>query len=382
MIVLCSGIFQNYYESNAFGKSNDAVIKLSGVGTLIPAVIYIFFWPSNHLYTYTGPKVLLGIGTLMISAGLVAASMISEIWQLYLSVGVCSGIGVSILYAVSLRVIPQWFHKKRSMAFTIISSSASFAGIVLPFVVTLLNNALNARWTFRILGIAFLFLNLIALILIKERPQTNIQGDHDATESKPKVGMLKETNVILWGIINLLQVCILYLPPTFLPSYATYIGLSDIQGSAIISVICAAALFGRICLRATSSRLGVLNMLIFSTIICGLSCFLLWMFAYNFATLMTFAVIYGFFSGGYTALGASVTILLVGSENISFTLSVLSVINGFGTSTITIASVIESLSSSEPFLTYKFLCGCTCIVSALLLIIIKRRLYTKMLTIL
>lgn len=47
---------------------------------------------------------------------------------------------------------------------------------------------------------------------------------------------------------------------------------------------------------------GHVNVVIIYTIISGLSCLLLWVYANTFGTLMAFAVVFGFFGGAFITL--------------------------------------------------------------------------------
>ena len=53
--------------------------------------------------------------------------------------------------------------------------------------------------------------------------------------------------------------------------------------------------------RMAADQTGVLNLMIISAIASGLSCFLIWIFAYQFAALTIFATVYGFSSGTLAA---------------------------------------------------------------------------------
>ncbi|KAI8138863.1 major facilitator superfamily domain-containing protein [Fennellomyces sp. T-0311] len=366
---------QDYYEREVFGSSTDVNVKLSAAGTLVAAMIYIFFIPTNILYNIVGPKVLLCVGTVMISGGLVAAAQATEIWHIYLSMSICSGIGVSIMYNVCFRVIPLWFDKKRNIAFAIMGTAQPFAGLILPFFITPLNSSLGAPWTFRILGLIFLVVNVIAIILIKEKPtHPQITLPKRSSHKRLDYSILLKTDMMAWLATGPILIAVVYLPYTFIPLYATYIGLSSTQGSNVVSVICGTGALGRITIGLLADYVGQLNTLIITSVITGLSFFLIWMFASNVGVLMAFAVIYGLFNGAYPVVAPPVTAAIVGMERYPLVISLLVTICGIGCLSPTIASSIESVSTLEPFMTYKLIAGCLCITGALLVLVLKLRL--------
>ncbi|KAI8139418.1 major facilitator superfamily domain-containing protein [Fennellomyces sp. T-0311] len=371
---------QEYYERKLAGDSENVTIKLSVVGTLVTAMIYLFFWPISIIYDRVGPRVLLYLGTLMISGGLVAAGAATKIWQLYLSVSVCSGIGISILFNVCLQIIPFWFDKRRNTVFGILEAGIPFGGLILPFIMTPTNNSLGAPWTFRILGIAFFAVNIIACFFIRERP-TSVERRKTKRRMKFDYRIFLETKIILWMIIGLIEIGALYITFTFLPSYATYIGLSEAEGSAVISVLCATSFFGRIFIGLLADHIGPLNTLIFSSSISALSCLLVWMFSYHIGALMLFAVIFGFFSGGYSVVSAPATIFLVGIDRYPTVMSAAVTTYSLGCVGSTVASAIESVSSVEPYLTYKLMTGGGFIAGTFLMIILRFRLERRFFTV-
>ena len=60
---------------------------------------------------------------------MLGASFATEIWQLFLSQGVCFGWGLGFLYITASPALGQWFSTKRSLAVGIASSGAGFGGL-------------------------------------------------------------------------------------------------------------------------------------------------------------------------------------------------------------------------------------------------------------
>ncbi|KAI8140050.1 major facilitator superfamily domain-containing protein [Fennellomyces sp. T-0311] len=366
-------IMQDYYQREVFGSSASSTVQLSSAGTLTTGMIYLLSYPTTVAYSILGAKVTLFIGTLVASGGLIAAGAATEIWHLYLSMSICSGIGISILFNVSNQVLAYWFDKKKTAAFGFIGSAQPFAGLVVPFIITPINSNLGASWTFRILGLAFLVTNIIACILIKET-KSGIQCRRKTKLLQFNCRTVLETNIILYAIQAPVQIGSMYIATTFLPSYATYIGLSDTQESAIISLICGMGFLGRVGAGLLAGRFGRLNILILSSTISGLSSCLIWMFAYDIKSLMGFSAVFGLCMGTFPATAPPTTAFLAGMNRYPIALAVVITACSLGCLGSTIASAIESISSAEPFLTYKLMTGCGYLFCTIILLILRLRL--------
>lgn len=112
------------------------------------------------------------------------------------------------------------------------SSATGLGGLVIPFIMTAVNETLGAAWfvhmavmqintqsfcrTFRIVGLAFLSFNLTACALMKERVpvQSKLTGVGDFF----RPALLKDVNFALWVVAAVFQTTYLYIPPFFLPS--------------------------------------------------------------------------------------------------------------------------------------------------------------------
>lgn len=86
----------------------------------------------------------------------------------------------------------------------------------------------------------------------------------------------------------------------------------------------------RICTGYMGDKLGRFNSLFICTFLAGVMCLAIWINTYNEATIWVFAVLYGFFGGGYIALFPTVQPQVVGLENISPAVGLLYFTNLFG----------------------------------------------------
>ncbi|KAI9322164.1 major facilitator superfamily domain-containing protein [Dichotomocladium elegans] len=368
------GVMQDYYEQNVFGET--ATVQLSLVSNIILLVTVGGSLFSRTIELLFGVRRALIVAAFLYSAGLVAAGSATQIWQLYLALGVCTGCGDAIIYAVPMRVVPQWFTKRRGTAMSIVASATGLGGLVVPFIMNRVNEALGAPWTFRIMGIAFFVLNLSSSLLVKERVRPTTKLTKVSDIFRPK--LFKKIEFLLWCGAGMFQIFYLYIPPFFLPSYGTHIGLTPSQGSALVSVFSALNFVGRVVSGIMADRIGALNANMIYTFMVCITGFLVWTFAHTYATVMVCSVLFGFFGGSFYALCGPITAQIMGMELYPFAFTLLMLSNCPALFGATIVSAIERVSSIEPFMTYKLFTGATAALAFILMGILRFRLSPKL----
>lgn len=117
-----------------------------------------------------------------------------------------------------------------------IASSTGIGGLVIPFIMTGVNQKLGASWyasicvwalkqsnpndesplrTFRIMGLIFLVFNLSACLLVRERTQikSKLTGMGDFFQP----ALYKDGTFSLWAAAALFQILYLFIPLFFVP---------------------------------------------------------------------------------------------------------------------------------------------------------------------
>ncbi|KAI8096592.1 major facilitator superfamily domain-containing protein [Halteromyces radiatus] len=364
------GVMQEYYQENYFGTSQQ--LNLSFVGTIALIFTNICGPLAQILTSMWGYRIVMIIGTLCVSLGLILAGFSSQIWHLYLTQGILFGIGASLMYCTIMGVAPLWFNRRRGIALGITASGSGIGGLVIPFIMTPINESLGPGWTYRILGFICLACDLVAVILV--RPRVPVPRQRKRLGDIIQLNVLKDGNFLLFCIGSMVALLGYFIPYFFLPSYATLIGLSKLQGSALVAVSSACNFIGRILAGLCADRIGKVNTNIIFTVLGGLSSFLIWTFATNYGTLMAYSVVFGLFCGSYFALLSPITAQLLGFERFPTGLSTMLISNVVSVFGPNIASAIENGVSAPPYFTYKMFSGAAYITGALILCILKLRL--------
>ncbi|CAO3655571.1 unnamed protein product [Mucor hiemalis] len=369
-------VMQDYFDREVFKGSVDST-QLSFVGTLGFAFCGLMGPITPFFMSLVGARWVLFFGTVLITAGLVLASFSQQVWQLYITQSVMHGIGSALLYIVSMSISPQWFIKRRGFAMGVMVSGSGVGGLIMPFVMTSLNESLGGVWCYRVLGIITFVISMSATLLLREKP-----GAQKAKKTQLKeivdLSVCKDKKFIIWCIAGNLSMMSYFIPAFYLPSHATKIGLLPSQGSLLVAIFSAVNVVGRIMSGYLGDYIGVVNVDIIFLFICGLSSLFVWTFANSFITLVIFIVIYGFMSGAVFSLLAPITAQITGMEKypsgICLYLFFMTAAR-FGPS---LAGAIQTATNKHSFFSQQMFTGLAFILSAFVTVYLKYQLQPKM----
>lgn len=268
-----------------------------------------------------GTHVTLAIGIVLETAALLGASWATQIWQLFLSQGVCFGLGMGFLFVGTVGIIPQWFTKRRSFANSLGSSGSGLCALMYSLATNAMIQHLGLGWAFRILAILTFSVNSIAALLIRDR--NKIVG---ARQVPFDLKLLRQSEYWLflgWGTFNILGYIVLLFS---LPDYATSIGLKASQGSIVGAMLNLGQGLGRPFIGYFSDAVGRINIALLSTLLAGIFCFAIWIPSESYGVLIFFALIGGSVAGVFWATVATVGAEVHGLRTLPSALSMLWVI--------------------------------------------------------
>ncbi|KAG1146190.1 hypothetical protein G6F38_005101 [Rhizopus arrhizus] len=220
-----------------------SLVNLSFVGTL--ALIFSYgLSPIVQVCTSIyGVRAIMMVGTLLIVISLEMAGFATQVWHLYLTQGVLFGIGASCMYVTVMAVTPQWFTRNRGIALGIVAGGSGMGGLVIPLIYTSINQRLGSGWTYRIMGFICLACDVLACVFVKEREK---KRERKRLREIVQLDVLKNFNFLLFSVGSDIALLGYFVPLFFVPSYASYLGLSESQGSSLVSVASAMNFVGRL----------------------------------------------------------------------------------------------------------------------------------------
>ena len=257
------------------------------------------------------------LGVTFETLSLIGASFTTQIWQLFLSQGVCFGWGMGFLFVGTVGVIPQWFTKRRSLANGIGTAGSGIGGMVYSLATNAMIQSIGLSWAFRVLGILAFVVNFTCAIIIKDRNKA-IGASQLAFDYR----LFRRKEYLLlqgWGFFSMLGYVVLLFS---LPNYASSIGLTAQQGSIIGALLNLGQGIGRPMVGIFSDAAGRINIAGFLTFFCGLLCFVVWIFAKSFGVLIFFALIGGTVAGTFWTTIAPVGAEVVGLTELPSALSI------------------------------------------------------------
>lgn len=154
-IIKSFGIFFNDLM-NSFDESNS---RISWIISICVFVLTFTAPLSTVLSARFGHRLVVMAGGLLISTGMVLASFAHQVYQMYLSIGLLSGLGYCLSFLPTVTILSQYFDKRRSMVTAVASTGECFAMFAFAPALTALKEHIG--WRHSILVVGLLQLNIV-----------------------------------------------------------------------------------------------------------------------------------------------------------------------------------------------------------------------------
>ncbi|OAX79793.1 hypothetical protein ACJ72_05887 [Emergomyces africanus] len=298
--ITCIGVFQDYYQNHQLKSYSPSTI--SWIPSLETCMMFIIAPICGKVFDNYGPRYLLLVGTFLHVFGLMMTSISTNYYQILLSQGICSPIGAGTLFYPCVNSIATWFFKRRAFAIGISASGASIGGVIYPIMVAKLVPRVGFGWTMRICAFLILGLCIIANLTVKSR----IKPQPKPFKLKDFVSPFLEMPFFLATTGIWLSLFGLYLPFTFMVSFARYHGMSPHLAGYLVSIMNATSTLGRIIPGYAADRLGRFNVMIIVSLVNVIVVLALWIPSRGNIPLILFTAVFGFSSGSMASLTPAV----------------------------------------------------------------------------
>ncbi|KAJ3537571.1 hypothetical protein NM208_g6256 [Fusarium decemcellulare] len=289
------GVFQEHYSHlpEFAGSSNIAAI-----GTVSSSIYFLgapFATPMvKRFQRWQYHMVLVGTATCILS--LLGASFAPSVNVLIATQGVLYGSGFLLLYFPLLSMLNEWFVQRRGFAYAIVYAGGGFSGIGLPFLFEWLLSQYGFRTALRIFVVVQVVLLAPVLPLLRGR----LPVADRSTLQRIDLSFLKNPFFWVLTISNLSQSFAYYIPSLYLPTFASFMGLSGPTGALVLAAHNLATVVGQLSFGYLSDRVDdICVLVIITTVVSSIATFTLWGFAHSITPLVMFAIIYGLFAGAY-----------------------------------------------------------------------------------
>ncbi|KAI9643665.1 hypothetical protein NHQ30_008287 [Ciborinia camelliae] len=218
---------------------------------------------------------------------------------------IVGGLAGSLLFTPSIATVGHWFLKKRGNATGIAATGGAFGGIVFPLLLQSLIPKIGFAWTTRVMGFIMLTICIIANLLIRSRLPPIIGARSTGARSPhPDFKIFAQPAFALTVLGVYLLEWALFIPLTYITSYALYEGFSDdISYQQTLPILCAGSILGRFIPGLISDTIGRFNTMLVALFLTTFACFIIWLpFGNTYPGLILFAIVLGFGSGSNISL--------------------------------------------------------------------------------
>ncbi|KAF8876855.1 major facilitator superfamily domain-containing protein [Infundibulicybe gibba] len=288
------GVYQHYYQETMLKDTPASIISL--IGGIQLFMLYSLSPIIGKVFDAHGLKYILPAGTFIFVLAIMMISLCEEgkVYQFFLAQGVLFGIGNALLFTPAYAVIGHWFKNRRAFAIGIVASGASVGGIVYPIILQDLIPRVGFPWAVRVTG--FLTLACLLIACSTMRTRLPLQGKCSWKRVVDLNGF-KDPRYCFSTIGAFFNFYGLYIPYFYIQTLADKHGLSHVLVSYLFVLINALGIPARVIPGLLGDRIGNLNTLIPTNFISAILCFAVWLPSRSAAMDVSFACLYGLFSG-------------------------------------------------------------------------------------
>ncbi|KAH9229074.1 hypothetical protein K456DRAFT_1923736 [Colletotrichum gloeosporioides 23] len=193
------GIFQTFYRDYLSRPASD----ISWIGSMQVFFLFVVGVFTGRLTDAGYFRTVFGIGSALVVLGSLTASFATEYWQLFLSQGLCIGLGMGGLFCPVMAVLSTYFKRRRNLAIGIAISGSATGGMIYPVMARQLLPKIGFGWTMRVMALVQLVTLLVANIFMRSRLRPRRAGslvELSAFKEKPyflfTIGMFFN----FWGV--------------------------------------------------------------------------------------------------------------------------------------------------------------------------------------
>ena len=288
------GVFQTYYEDNPYWQATPS--NISWIGSIQAFLLLLVGVVSGPIYDAGYFRHLIITGAVLIPFGFMMTSLAREYWQTMLAQAFLIGLGNGCIFVPSVAILPQYFTTRKALANGLAASGSSIGGVVYPLVFRRLILKIGFPWATRCLG--FISLVTIWFSVAVMKPRYLPKGRRKMVD----VSAFWEAPYLLFCFAMFFGFIGFYGPVYYIQSYAIQNHItSENFAFYLLPILNAASVPGRIVPNFIADYTGPLNVLMPCSLITGILA-VCWVGIKNLPGLIVFAILYGFFSGGFVSM--------------------------------------------------------------------------------
>lgn len=298
------GTFQAYFSNNQLSSQSP-----QAVGWIFGVYAFLSFFCGIQIgpwFDAKGPRVPVFLGSVLILATYLLLGICTAYWHFLVVFGILGGLGTSLVFTPGVAAVGHWFLRRRGQCTGLAAAGGSLGGIVFPLTLKALIPQIGFAWSCRVLALINLVLLGIANLGIRSR----LPPKKATRESiLPDLRIFRDRTFALTTAAVFFMEWGLFVPISYLISYALAQGVNEDLAYNLIVIFNAASCFGRYLPGLVADKFGRFNAMLVMIAFGFVSVFGFWMPARSSEALnIIFALAFGFASGS----GISLTPVCVG----------------------------------------------------------------------
>ncbi|XP_039356387.1 monocarboxylate transporter 7 isoform X2 [Mauremys reevesii] len=183
-IIKSFGVFFNDLMES-FDETNS---RISWIISICVFVLTFTAPLSTVLSNRFGHGLVVMVGGILISTGMVAASFARTVVEMYITIGLISGLGYCLSFLPTVTILSQYFDKRRSLVTAVASTGECFAVFSFAPAITSLKEQIGWRYSLLIVGVLQLGIVICGLLLrpiiIQAQEEVKVLPTEEQTETK------------------------------------------------------------------------------------------------------------------------------------------------------------------------------------------------------
>ncbi|KAH8903755.1 MFS general substrate transporter [Coniochaeta sp. PMI_546] len=316
------GVFQAYYATALSRPPSD----ISWIGSIQIFLLFFIGTLTGRITDAGYFRPILLLGSVFQVIGIFTSAQATQYWQLFLSQGICMGLGNGCLFCPTMAVLSTYFAKKRMFAIGVAACGAATGGLVFPSMARELLPSVGFAWTMRAIG----FIQLASLVVANSVLRPRIPPRR--TGALVDWIAFKELEYTFYAVGTFLCFTGLYFPFYYIASFSRdIIGMDYSSSLNLLLVLNGSGVLGRLGPNHIADRVGPMTVFVPVALITAV-CMLSWMAVTTTAGLYAWCVFYGIAAGGIQSLfPAGLTSLTTDLKKAGVRMGMIFTINSFAT---------------------------------------------------
>lgn len=292
------GTIHTYISQHQLSGTSESTIGwIFGIYTFLAFFCGIQVGP---LFDAKGPRWLVLPGSILVLITWFTLGLCSKYWHFIVVFSICGGIGTSLIFTPAVTAVGHFFLVKRGLCTGMAAVGGSMGGVVWPLVLQALFPKIGFAWATRVIGfitiLLVIFANLFIRARLPPRPTTRESILPDLRIFRDPIYTLTTMGIFFveWA---------LFIPLTYLTSYALSRGVDSTLAYQIIAFMNVGSCFGRWLPGFVADKFGRFNTMIVTIVLSMLTTLAIWLPAgSSVPALIVYAVVFGFASGSGISL--------------------------------------------------------------------------------